>query len=459
MRHNLASTGSISLTDRGESRRRFLSAGAAFGLGGLIPGIGSGVAHAAGDHGTQPVVQSTAGNRAVINIFLAGGPPQHDLWDMKPDAPAEIRGEFKPIQTNVSGIEISEVFPRLARMADKYTLIRSLVGAAGAHDAVQCTTGWPSLALRELGGRPSLGAIVTKLVGAADESVPAFVGLTGKTTHMPWADNGQPGFLGPAFAPFKPEGKGLNDLSLNGVSVDGLQERRQLLGRLDSMKREVDATGAMRGMDAFHERALGVLSSSRLLEALSLEREDPKTLERYGDGQPYQFQFDGAPTANRQLLVARRLVEAGVRCVSLAYGRWDAHSKNAEVVRDHGGKLDQALSALLEDLDTRGLLATTTVIVWGEFGRTPRINPQGGRDHWPQVASALIAGGGCRGGQVIGATNRLGEYALERPVHFQEVFATLYQNLGIDPRTTVLHDPSGRPQFLLDHREPIRELT
>src|SRR5262249_23616072 len=159
----------------------------------------------------------------------------------------------------------------------------------------------------------------------------------------------------------------------------------------------------------------------RLLDALDLSKESDKVKERYGDGQPYNFQFDGAPTCNDQFLLARRLVEAGVRVVTLTYGRWDSHGKNFDLIRDHGSKLDQGLSALIEDLDARGMLQDVSVVVWGEFGRTPRINKNAGRDHWPQVSCALLAGGGMRTGQVIGATNRLGEYAKERPVHFQEV--------------------------------------
>jgi uncharacterized protein (DUF1501 family) len=161
---------------------------------------------------------------------------------------------------------------------------------------------------------------------------------------------------------------------------------------------------------------------------------------------------------NDQLLMARRLVEVGVRCVTLTFGRWDSHGKNFDLVRDHGSKLDQGLSALVDDLDVRGMLNDVTVIAWGEFGRTPRINKNAGRDHWPQVSCAILAGGGMRTGQAIGATNRLGEYAKERPVHFQEVFATLYHNLGIDPAQTTVSDPTGRPEHLVD-QPVIRELV
>lgn len=433
----------------GVSRRSFLRIGAltfgttCFTLSDLFR------AEAQAGNGSRP--------KAVINVFLGGGPPHQDLFDLKMEAPAEIRGEFKPIATNVPGIEICEVFPRLARLMDKCVVIRSIVGANGNHDAYQCMTGWTAKDLAPLGGRPGLGSAVARLQGPRDPSVPPFVGMAAPTKHGPWSDPGKPGFLGTAFAAFKPDGPGLTNLKLNGITTEQLADRRRLLSAFDDLRRDVDISGQMKGMDALTERALGVLTSSTLLDALDLSKESDKVRERYGDGQPYQFQFDGAPTVNDQFLVARRLVEAGVRVVTLSYGRWDSHSKNFDLVRDHGGKLDQCLSALIEDLEVRGLLNDVTVAVWGEFGRTPRINKGAGRDHWPQVSCALLAGGGMRTGQVIGATNRLGEYAKERPVHFQEVLATLYRNLGIDSQQTTLNDPTGRPQHLVD-LPPLREV-
>jgi hypothetical protein len=396
-------------------------------------------------------LEARAGNpsgqhKAVINIFLGGGPPHQDMWDIKTEAPKEIRGEFKPIATKVAGIQIGEVFPKIAALMDKFAIIRSVVGASGGHDAVQCMTGWSPRDLAAMGGRPSLGSVVAKLQGPVDPSVPPFVGLAEITKHVPWSDPGQPGFLGTAYAPFKPDGTGLANLTLRGMTLDQLQNRRRLLSSFDAMRRDIDATGQAQGMDALTERAMGVLTSSKLLHALDLSKESEKVRQRYGDGKPYQYQFDGSPTVNDHLLMARRLVEAGVRVVTLSYGRWDSHGQNFRLVRDHGAKLDQGLSALVEDLDARGMLNDVTVIAWGEFGRTPRINNNAGRDHWPQVSCAILAGGGMKTGQVIGATNRLGEHAKERPVHFQEVHATLYRNLGIDVMATTLNDPTGRPQ-------------
>jgi Protein of unknown function (DUF1501) len=396
-------------------------------------------------------------HKAVIQIFLGGGPPHQDMWEIKTEAPSEIRGEFRPISTNVPGIQICEVFPKLAGMMDKAVVIRSIVGCFGRHDAFQCMSGWQPEDLRSIGGRPSIGAAMTKLRGPVDPSVPAFVGLAEKSKHVEWSDCGGPGFLGASYSAFRPDGPGMDNMKLNGLSLERLQNRKQLLASLDKLRSDIDTSGVMAGMDTFNARAVDVLTSSKLVDALDLSKEDPAIVARYGDGKPYQFQFDGVATRNDHLLVARRLVEAGVRVVSLGFGRWDSHSKNFDMVRDHGSKLDQSLSALIEDLDQRGMLNDVSIVVWGEFGRTPKINSNAGRDHWSQVSCAYLAGGGIRAGQAIGSTNRLGEYATERPVHVQEVLATLYHNLGINVSNSTLVDSTGRPQYLVE-REPIQEL-
>jgi hypothetical protein len=433
----------------GVSRRGFLH------IGGL--GIGAGALnladlfHAETRAGTAP----SSRTKAVINVFLGGGPPHQDMWDLKMEAPAEIRGEFKPIATKVPGIQIGECFPQIADRADRFAFIRSVVGASGGHDAIQCMSGWHPSNMAALGGRPSLGAVTARVQGPVDPAVPPFVGLAAPTQHRPWSDSGRAGFLGMPFSAFRPDGDGLSSLKLRNLTLEQLGDRRKLLSSFDSLRYELDT---LKGVDALQDRALGVLTSSRLLEALDLARESDKVKERYGDGKPYKFQYDGSPTCNDHLLLARRLVEAGVRVVTLSYGRWDSHGKNFDLVRDHGPKLDQGLTALVDDLELRGMLDDVTVIAWGEFGRTPRINQGAGRDHWPQVSCALLAGGGMKTGQVIGSTNRLGEHAKDRPVTFGEIFATLYHNLGIDPSTTTIPDPTGRPQHVID-APVIRELV
>ena len=431
----------------GVSRRNFLKIGG-LALGGLsLPQLYAAEARAGGQNS----------HKAVIMIFLPGGPPHQDMFDLKPDAPAEIRGEFNPIATNVPGIEFCEHFPRLAQMADKLAVIRTLVGADGSHSSYMCNSGHNQGGPQPQGGWPGLGSALSKLHGPVDRAVPPFVGLAPRMGHMPWANAGEPGFLGKAHAPFKPDSEGLADMQLAGVTLDRLGDRQAVLAALDRFRRESDASGMMDGMDAFNRRAFDVLTSSKLVEALDLSREDEKLRDRYGRGFP-ENKDDGGPRLLDNFLVARRLVSAGVRCVTLAFSRWDWHGANFRQGREEMPLLDQGVSALIEDLEQRGMLDDVSVVVWGEFGRTPRINPGAGRDHWPQVACGLLAGGGMRTGQVIGETTRLAEVPKERPVHFQEVFATLYHNLGIDVATATINDHSGRPQYLLDHRDPMPEL-
>jgi hypothetical protein len=395
--------------------------------------------------------------KGVIMVFLPGGPPHQDMWDLKMEAPKEIRGEFTPIQTKVPGVEICELFPRLASVADKLTFIRSMVGCKDRHYAFQCLTGQHN-DNQPPGGWPALGSVLSKVYGSRDPAVPAYVGLSPKTRHVPWGDNGQPGFLGVAHAPFTPHGEGADDLVLNGITLDRLKNRKQVLHAFDNFRRSVDQTGMMTGFDAFNEQAFGILTSSKLADALDLEQEPQELRDRYGYGED-KLQADGSTRLLTNFLLARRLIEAGARCVSLSFSRWDWHGGNFTRARQDFPMVDQALSALVEDLDQRGMLDDVSVVVWGEFGRTPRINNNAGRDHWARVSCALLAGGGMRHGQAIGATNRLGEYATERPVHFQEVFATLYKTLGIDVDQLTLNDLQGRPRHLVEsqHR-PMPEL-
>jgi hypothetical protein len=431
----------------GISRRSFLKIGG-LALGGLsLPQI----LRAEANSGVRK------SHKAIIMIFLPGGPPHQDFFDLKMDAPAEVRGEFRPIRTNVPGIEICEHLPLLAKMMDRCVPIRSIVGASGAHDAFECVTGHRRGRQQPPGGWPALGSVLSKLHGAAHPAMPPFVGLSPKMGHMPWAESGPPGFLGVAHAPFKPDGEGKADMVLNGVTLDRLGDRRALLTGFDHFRREADASGMMDGVDRFNDQAFGVLTSSRLMEALDISKEDPKVRERYGKGDP-KNRNDGGPKLMEHFLIARRLVEAGSRCVTLAFSRWDHHGGNFDACRQDMPMLDQGLTALLDDLYHRGLEKDVSVVVWGEFGRTPKINKDAGRDHWPNVSCALLAGGGMRTGQIIGSTDRLGAEAKDRPVHFQEVFATLYNRLGIDVSQTTLPDLSGRPQYLVDHHSPMSEL-
>ncbi len=439
----------------GLSRRSFLKVG----------GMAAGGLSLAQLLALQAEAGTRSSHKAIINVYLPGGPSHLDLFDLKPDSPTEIRGEFSPIRTNVPGIEISEVFPRMAKVADKFAIIRSVVGSEGRHDCYQCMTGRTHRDTPPAGGWPMFGSCVSKLLGPTNAAIPANVSLMYPTGNRTWGDPGTAGFIDSAHDPMSlvaqdPSMKA-NSMTLQGITLERLGDRKRLLGAVDRFRRHVDQSEAMRGMDSFTQQALSILTSSQLADALDLSNEDPRIVERYGTNNP-QYQRDGAPKMVRNFLIARRLVEAGARVVSMNYSRWDWHGgdgMNFPRTRQEAPLLDQGVSALLTDLHERGLDKDVSVVVWGEFGRTPKINKRNSRDHWPAVSFALMAGGGMRTGQVIGSTNRLGEHAQDRPVTFQEVFATLYHNIGIDTRSATVQDLHGRPQYLVDSGvEPIREL-
>lgn len=430
----------------GVSRRDFLKIGG-LALGGMaLPDLLR----------AEALAGTKSSHKAIIMVFLPGGPPHQDMFDLKPDAPAGIRGEFKPIRTNVPGIDICEHMPKLAAMMDKFAVLRTIVGAHGEHAAVQCHTGYPEVVSRAQGDRPSLGAILSKLHGPVDDAIPPFVGLSPRMGHKPWSDNGAPGYLGLAHGPFAPNGSDLPTLQQASLTVERVGGRKGLLRRIDLMRRDLDKSGSMAGLDTFTRQAFDILTSSKLVDALDVTKEDPRLRAKYGVGDMKNVD-DGGPCCNDQFLMARRLVEAGARCVTIGFGRWDYHNNNFGQCRERLPKLDAALSTLVEDLHLRGLDKDVTVVCWGEFGRTPKINKDGGRDHWPQVSCGLLAGGGLKTGQVIGQTTKLGEVPKDRPVTFQNVFATLYHALGVSPSTT-LPDRAGRPMPLLDSFVPIHEL-
>jgi uncharacterized protein (DUF1501 family) len=453
-------TSAASVFSRRLSRRSFLQIGA-LGLGGLtLPSL----LRAEESAGIR------SSHKSIIFIYLVGGPPHQDLFDLKPNAPKEIAGPWKPIATNVPGVQICEALPKLARNMDKLVVVRSLVGNQADHDAIQVYNGHHPRKQTPSGGWPQLGSAVTKLLGPVDPSVPPFVSLCYTCTHGPYNEPG-PGFLGSSLAPFRAMGQTRDDMLLRGLSVDGLADRKTLLKKFDSMRRDADLNGTVKAMDTFNEQAFGLLTSSRMADALDLSKEPLRVVERYGTGNPkIHMDGNGAPRVPQSLLMARRLIEAGARVVTLNYSKWDWHGgKNAEGRADNSIFLreaedfpvfDQCVSALVEDLHDRGLDKDCTVVAVGEFGRTPKISAQVGRDHWPQVNCALLAGGGMKTGQVIGATDRIGGEAAARPVTWGELFATLYHNLGIDTHRVTLPDFSGRPQYLVeDDASPLAELV
>lgn len=431
----------------GLSRRGFL------GIGGLaVGGMALPQVLRADDQASK-----ARSHKSVIMVFLPGGPSHLDLFDLKPDAPIEIRGEFKPAATNVPGITICEHLPRLASMTDKFALVRSVVGGPDDHACHMCLIGYSRLGAQPLGNWPNFGGVASKLLGAVDPAIPPFVALAPRMIHEPYNDPG-PGFLGAAHAAFTPREQGLADLTIDAGRRERLRARAGLLSQFDTLRRQIDA-GGMKAMDSYQQRGMGILASSKLREALDLSREDSKTRALYGVGTPELIEgFNAAPRLTEHFLLARRTVEAGARCVSVAFGAWDWHEKNFPGLLGQMPYFDQGISALLTDLHQRGLDKDVAVVVWGEFGRSPRINKAAGRDHWPAVSCALLAGGGFRTGQVIGSTTRLGDAAKDRPVHFLEVLATVYQHLGIDTKRAALSDLSGRPRYLVENYPPIGEL-
>jgi hypothetical protein len=411
-------------------------------------------------------LRSGRSHKAIINIYLPGGPPHLDMWDPKPEAPAEIRGEFSAIETKVPGIFVSEMFPKMAAMMDKFVLVRSLADSDGGHDAYQCMTGRRKGERQPPGGWPAAGAWVSKMGGPVSPAVPPNVALMYQTGHRLWGEPGDGGFLGVAHAPFNllgREARGKPDnMTLRGITLDKLRDRTLLRQSLDRFRREADQRGHMGSLDVYAEQAMGILSTSRLAEALDLSREDPRVVARYGVSSE-TFQRDGAPPMVENLCLARRLVEAGARFVAMNFSRWDWHGPdgmNYPKCREECPRLDQGLAALVTDLHERGLDRDVSIVVWGEFGRTPKINDNNSRDHWPQANTAVLAGGGMRTGQAIGSTNRYGETPQLRPVMFQEVFATLYKCAGIDAQNTRVFDLSGVPQYLVEQGNlPLHELV
>jgi hypothetical protein len=409
------------------TRRSFLAIGA-FGTGLSLAGLLRARASAAN--------AARGGSRSALMIYLPGGPSHLDMYDLKPSAPAEFRGEFRPIRTNVPGVDVCEFFSRQAQMWDKLAVIRSIV-ACDEHSDSEVMTGYSEATNRQA-HHPSLGAVVSKLCGPAREGIPPFVSLRGRSIGL------EPGYLGISHRAFAPSGPGYRNLQLAPeVSASRLEERKDLLTRFDSLRRDLDGSGTMEGLDRFQAKALAMIASGAVRKALDLSQEGLRSRERY--------------EGFEQFLTARRLLEAGVRCVTVSIGGWDTHSTNFKALKGQLPKVDRAVATLIGDLHERGLDQDVVTVMWGEFGRTPRINANGGRDHWSPVMSALLAGGGLRMGQAVGSSTARGEYPKDRPYRVAQVLATIYQTLGIDPTLTFPNE-QGRPTYVLDDREPVREL-
>ena len=400
--------------------------------------------------------------RSIVNVWLAGGASHLDTFDMKPDAPAEFRGEFKPIATRVPGVQICEYLPRVAERMDRMALIRSLTGTVDSHDGAMCATGYPPGSLKNLGGRPNIGSVVAKILGPTNGNVPTAVAMISAYNPSEQAYFRSAGFLGPTFDCYTPDSEdGRANLKARNIT----QDRLNLLSSFDTIRRDIDTRGNMEAMDAYTQRAVQFVTSREFAQALDITREPLAVRNRYGVGSVVSPKSKNTlGLQNARFLMARRLIECGARCVNLTWEegsarRWDTHSDNFNALRHELlPSFDIGLSAFFDDLEARDMLEDVLVLVWGEFGRTPRINDKAGRDHYAPAASALLFGGGLKMGQVIGSTTRYGERPLDHPIHYQQMFATLYRHLGIDPAQATVLDPNNRPQYLIEHADAIREL-
>lgn len=428
----------------GLSRRTLLKVGALSAAGLSLPDLlRLRAAEAAGG--------APAKDTAAILIWLGGGQSHIDMWDLKPDAPAEFRGEFKPIPTNVSGVQISEHLPRQAKLWDRIAVVRSVTHTNAGHGMGShwMMTGYVPSAEIVNNRNPSVGSVAARMRGANRPGLPAYVTVPSN----PPAANAA--YLGAAYNPFTAAGDpndanfSVRDLQApKRIDTARLAKRRELLATFDRMRREADASGTARGMDRFYDEAFEIVTGQAAREAFDLNKEDPKLRERYG-----------RHTWGQSCLLARRLVEAGVTFVTVDMGGWDTHGNNFNALKTNNlPKFDQAFSALVEDLAGRGLDKKVVVFATGEFGRTPRVNGQAGRDHWPGANSVVYAGGGLKMGQAVGATDRRAEYPSEKPYGPQDVLATVYHVLGIDHRFTFMDDAS-RPMPITNYGSPIPELV
>jgi len=445
-------------TLRRTTRRGFVTAGVLGAAGLSLPNL----LRAEEDRRKQ--AGSSAKINSVILLWMRGGPSHIDMWDPKPDAPEEFRGEFKTIPTSVPGVNVTDMLPLTAKMMHKWSIVRSLHHHDAGHSTGDqiCFTGYNTGPAPDTNIHPSLGSIVSKQLGHLNPHMPAYVMIP---KLLPGAGAA---YLGAAHKPFetladpaKPGPFKIPNFALaDGVTVDQVGDRKTLLKDFDTLRRTTDRTGQLDAMDRFQSQAWETLTSAAARDAFDLDREPNKVRERYG----FQPEFDpmdptrcGAPNWAQRMLLARRLVEAGVRIVTVDLRWWDTHVKGFESLRlGFLPRWDKAYTALIEDLEARGLLDTTLVLAWGEFGRTPRVNTNAGRDHYPGVFSAALAGGAVQGGRVVGESDSKGAFPKTNPKTPQDVLATVYRHLGVDTEAQYLNN--GRPIAVLPFGKPIDEL-
>jgi hypothetical protein len=434
----------------GFSRREFLRVGG-LGLAGLT--LADLLRGQAALGASQPRPKS------VIYIVLAGGPSHIDTWDPKPEAPVEFRGEFASIPTKIPGVEFCELFPHQAAILDRLALVRGVRSVENDHYLSEVYTGLP----RSAGKRPAFGSVVSRLGEAKRRTaMPPFVSLRESTSDQFEFEN--PHYAGAGHAAFRPYGDALENLA-PVKELARLEDRRALLAGFNDLQRKLDREDAIAGIDRFQQQALAMITAPEVREAFDIQAEPEAAFQRYQRGKythqaDYTILYDWDP---KPFILARRLVEAGVRVVTLQVGSWDHHSMPSQHIfksyRYVLPVLDQNIAALVADLEERGLSDDVLVVVLGEFGRTPKIgSPYPGREHWADAGCVLFAGGGLRMGQVIGATDGRAELSTTGAVSFQNVMSTIYHVLGINPSLTI-PDFAGRPQYLLEDPEPIRELV
>lgn len=460
---------------RGLSRRGFLEVG---GLGVL----GLGLSDFLELRARAAEAGKPTGDAAVIFVWLPGGPPHMETYDMKPDAPVEYRGDFRPIRTNVPGMEVCELLPLHAKCADKYTIVRSVchdfADHGGAHKRFM-TGRIPATPTEFVNDAPAVTSIVTKMLERRHRGpLPACVaGVDNGRSQVDVFSLGG-AYLGDAYSPFIVAGDPssrefrVQNLGLAPEMATRLEDRARLLQGMDRLRRDLDSSGLISAMDRFGQQAIGMLTSPEVREAFDLSREPEAVRERYGWS-----------AYGQRGLMARRLVEAGCPFVTMVWENpypslpmpagccynWDSHAVNCHIFDDARWRFpayDQAVTALVEDLHQRGLNKRVLLVVTGEFGRSPKLErqkgtqtgvTQPGRDHWPQAMSLLVSGGGMRTGQIVGATNSKGEYPVRRPLSPNDLWATVYRHLGIDYTESLL-DYSGRPMPILPFGQPIAEL-
>ena len=416
-------------------------------------------------HANNAKQASNKTTNSVILLWMRGGPSQHETWDPKPDAPIEFRGAFGATSTNVAGIQICDRLPQCGKIQDKWSIIRSLYHNNAGHSAGDqiVFTGYNPGPDPNINVHPSCGSIVSEQLGHLTPELPGYVMIP---RQVPGTDAA---YLGAAHKPFEtisdpaiPGAFRMQNFTLQeSISNSRFINRRALLRDFDTMKRGLDATGQMDSITTFQQRAYDILTSDKARNAFDIESESTDVRERFGfvdKYNPMDPRRCSASAFNQRFLLARRLVEAGVRLVTVDCRWWDTHVEGIDsMVNGFLPRWDQAYSALIEDLDQRGLLDTTLVLGWGEFGRTPRVNKDNGRDHYPNVFSACIAGGRIQGGRVIGSSDAKGAFPKDNPIQPQDVLATVYDHLGVNPNKDYL-DHAGRPIKALPFGRTLTEL-